>query len=777
MATGKSPVEAATEGLQRHFGHEALRPFQVQAIEAWSQGQDAIVTLSTGAGKSVCFQLPPLIDGRCTLVISPLVSLMQDQVRTLRQRQIPAALFGSGAHDARLSDLAGMYRVAYMCPEFAMSRISELAQLRESICLLAIDEAHCISSWGHEFRPQYKQLGQLRQVLGKPPTMAITATCTAAVREDIRRCLQLINPTEVLGPTNRPNLQLLIRRRTTLEDDLKDTFGLNASRDGIDNTSISSTSSSIVYVPTKARSEEVANWLQSHGVKAAAYHAGLSMQARQERHTAFMLDELQVIVATVAFGMGIDKPSIRRVIHYGGVRSIEHYVQQCGRAGRDGEDAECIAFVRPQDFQETRAHILQDFSRNPDEEYCKRLLALHGELVAFLSDSSQCRRVRLLQHFGDLPGSVPHGQPPRGECILVDGKPCCQWCDVCLLGACKLQQQEGDFTRECQVFLRCVDACGGMTGSTLPCALAAGQNIDRLRAKKLHLHKTFGSGDFRPLAWWKAFVPHLLQAGLLQERPSLLASGRSYAALCLTAAGKAVLQKVSSFKLCPVPHDLAGAGTADALSKVSKAQVEVRSTGLPAKIEASLSAVDCQMQELYRRLSHVRQQWMRRLNIMGEAIISNPILRSLAKIRPASVLAAQHYVPGLPSLMNKDISDLLQALVEEVNKACKEFALPQNVNTQAQKRAGEDLVSPMKKRSEVNPQKPSCRAEEGLLLNIVLTNRGRIRCHPVRQCLLRPLCSAMNLNVQLWRRALTNGWRCWKCRACQMADEFPKPRS
>jgi len=677
-----SILRRATEALRRHFGFAALKPFQVAAIGAWAEGKDVLLSLGTGAGKSLCFQLPPLVASgkKVAVVISPLISLMQDQVYTLQQRHIHASCCGaSGVQNLTEAFKLAEGGVVYMCPEFALIRLEQLQQLKDSVCLLAIDEAHCISAWGHDFRPKYGQLDKIRNALGRPPTMAVTATCTSQVQRDIQGYLGLTagNLVVVRGSVNRTNLKFLVKPRSSLEQDLSNIFALKqrseAMEKSIDNTSVNAMSSSIVYVPTRARSEEVSNWLQMKGVKAAAYHAGLSIQARHERHTAFLLDELQVIVATVAYGMGIDKPSIRRVIHYGGVRSLADYMQQCGRAGRDGEEAECITFHRPSDAQEMRQLILQNFE-SQSQVHQQRLLTLNNEMMAFLADSTQCRRISILQHFGELPQVItPETPVVKGECTRVgdSGVACCHWCDVCLSRADTQQSvgaSEADFTSECLILLNCVDACGGLSGRALPIAVAVGQSSEQVRSKKLHQHQVFGSGRGKSQNWWKAFLPHVLRKGLLQERPARLANGRSYAAVSLSEAGRAMQLCGGSFRMCPVPDDL------DVTVKVAQPAVVIRSSGGPPVTVTSTSTEKVQV--LYRRLSHVRQQWMRRrCSVVGESIISNPLLRKLAELRPTSLRVAQERVSGLPEMLHEDLAELLDALIQEIAAACKDLSL------------------------------------------------------------------------------------------------------
>ena len=289
---------AAEAALGRHFGFGELRPFQREAVAAWAQGRDALMTLATGAGKSLCFQLPPLCapDGRWALVISPLVALMQDQVSTLRQRQIRAGLCGSGARGDAAASWAAMragdFKIVYMCPEFALRHLAELAELSSAICLLAVDEAHCVSSWGQDFRPSYLRLASLREAFPGVPTMCVTATCTPRVRADIERFLAL-RPgfASVVGTMNRPNLKFVVRERTSYFEDLGELFGACGVAGGraevearralhVENDAPGPTSSAIVYVARQKDCERLAAWLAERGVRAAAYHAGLPMAER-----------------------------------------------------------------------------------------------------------------------------------------------------------------------------------------------------------------------------------------------------------------------------------------------------------------------------------------------------------------------------------------------------------------------------------------------------------------------------------------------------------------
>jgi len=656
---------------------------------------------------------------------------MQDQVRTLRQRQVSAGLCGTGAQADIGASLQGMaaraFRIVYMTPEFALQHLSEIAGFRSSICLLGVDEAHCISSWGHDFRPVYREVGRLRAALAGVPAMCVTATCTAEVSEDIRRCMCFsTNFVHIKGPMNRANLKYVVRDRTSLEADLGELFGVQqqaakgcrqqfgvatvkkaeearrveARRAApIDNSCIGPTSSAIVYISSKARCEEIASWLADRGVLAAAYHAGLAMGTRRKVHTDFVMDNVQVVVATIAFGMGIDKPSIRRIIHYGAVRSLEHYVQQCGRAGRDGEDSECITFMRAsQDAQEARSLILADYRQDADgsKAHCERMLALNSEAMAYLTDGSQCRRVRLLSHFGESPLQWQDVRPPpRGECVAVaatGNRARCNWCDICECGPITETEgvSSGDFTRECRILLQCVDACRGRTGGAVPCALAAGHGLSACRQKYMESHPVCGSGSHRSLKWWKAFLPHVLRKGILQEEPATLSTGRSYVAVSISASGQAFGKSSQNFILSPVPKDLqepvalppatpmrsravsSSMSAANGIGQLADRPSTMAAEAVEVRAVRSSAVPTGTPEELYRRLVHTRLRWQRKMGVLGESLVSNVALRSFASVRPSTVEGARRHVDGLPSAISED--PLLE-LIKETRQFCMEHGL------------------------------------------------------------------------------------------------------
>lgn len=338
--TSRSPaqsLDAAREALRTHFGYGDFRPGQAQAVESVLEGRDTLVILPTGGGKSICYQVPALLLDGLTVVVSPLISLMKDQVDALAARGLPATFINSTLTPAEISNRLAMaqrgdIKLLYVAPERfdfggAGDRIA-----RMGVALLAIDEAHCISEWGHDFRPSYLRIAQVRERLGNPRVVALTATATPQVRQDIARQLRLDNPNTVITGFDRKNLHYHVV--STRTDDDKDTALVKAVRD--------SEGMVVVYASTRRAVERVASVLSRSRIKAVAYHAGLDDRHRHEVQDAFMREEARVIVATNAFGMGIDKPNVRLVVHHAMPGTLEAYYQEAGRAGRDGLPSDCI---------------------------------------------------------------------------------------------------------------------------------------------------------------------------------------------------------------------------------------------------------------------------------------------------------------------------------------------------------------------------------------------------------------------------------------------------
>ena len=345
MQTFNVGLDAARTILRDRFGHARFRVHQLKVLGPLLAGRNVLAVLPTGAGKSLCYQVPALLGAGLTLVVSPLISLMQDQVGALRRLGIAAAYVNSqlDAGQRRVildAATAGRLVLLYCAPERLGSLTRRLSAAGTRVALLAIDEAHCITEWGNEFRPVYRRLGVFRSLLGRPPTIALTGSATPAARADILHVLRMPDAEVVVTSFDRPNLLFGVRR---VRDD-RERFALIRQRvrdaDG----------TSLIYAPTRRLTELITRALLRSSVRAAPYHAGLNASIRRRVLRAFLTDQVHVIVATSAFGMGIDKPDVRQVLHWGPPPTLEAYYQEAGRAGRDGNDSECTILWRPQDF-------------------------------------------------------------------------------------------------------------------------------------------------------------------------------------------------------------------------------------------------------------------------------------------------------------------------------------------------------------------------------------------------------------------------------------------
>ncbi len=345
MVLFRGGLDAARLVLEQHFGHPRFRIHQLKVLGPLLSGRNVLAVLPTGAGKSLCYQVPALLGDGLTLVVSPLISLMQDQVGTLRRRGIAAAYLNSqlDAVQRRVvldAGVNGRLALLYCAPERLASLTRRLRAADTRLSLFAIDEAHCITEWGNEFRPVYRRLGMFRSLLGRPPTIALTGSATPAARSDILRVLRIPDAEVVVTSFDRPNLAFLTKR---VGDD-RERFALIRARvrdaDG----------ASLIYTPTRRLTELVTRALLRTSVRAAPYHAGLSAGIRRRVLRAFLSNQVNVIVATSAFGMGIDKPDVRHVLHWGPPPTLESYYQEAGRAGRDGRASECVILWRQEDF-------------------------------------------------------------------------------------------------------------------------------------------------------------------------------------------------------------------------------------------------------------------------------------------------------------------------------------------------------------------------------------------------------------------------------------------
>jgi ATP-dependent DNA helicase RecQ len=395
-------VNTLKEAIKRYWGYDQFRPLQREAMEAACTGRDSVVVLPTGGGKSLCYQVPAVTLPGLTVVVSPLISLMKDQVDDLKECGVAAARIDSSltAGERRQVEAAilhGKLKLLYVAPERLVTETFIGLLRRVELSLLAIDEAHCISLWGHDFRPEYRQLGTLRDLFPKAAIGAYTATATEPVRRDIAEQLHLKDPQVLVGSFDRPNLVYKVRPRNNLLRQVREVLEGHRGESGI------------IYCIRRADVDQMCASLTAKGYRAAPYHAGLSDEDRRQNQEAFVQDKVQTIVATIAFGMGIDKSNVRYVIHAGMPKSLEHYQQESGRAGRDGLEAECCLFYGGGDYS-TWKGLLGDMEPQAREIALTKLSRMYHHCTSGL-----CRHAAILEYFGQSLGKTE-----------------CGACDVCL---------------------------------------------------------------------------------------------------------------------------------------------------------------------------------------------------------------------------------------------------------------------------------------------------------------------------------------------------------
>ena len=492
-------ADPAREALKRWFGFDDFRPLQAEIVADTLAGRDVLALLPTGGGKSLCFQLPAVMTDGLTVVISPLVALMKDQVDGLLTAGVPATALNSSLTVAEMQSrraalARGETKLLYLAPERLVLEGMFEALARWKVARFVVDEAHCISEWGHDFRPDYRALAALRERFPGVPIMALTATATDRVRDDIVRLLRLREPARYVASFDRPNLVYRVVPKARTTESL--IVWLRARPDA----------SGIVYVPSREGAERLAQRLARSGITAVPYHAGLEPATRARNQERFARDDVRVVCATIAFGMGIDKSNVRFVVHTDLPKSVEGYYQESGRAGRDGVAAECILYYSRADVLRSERYL------EPGDALGRAQL----EQIRRYAESAACRRRTLLAHFGE---AYP--------------APSCGGCDACLD-----RRPLIDATRDAQMFLSCIyrirEASGFGAGASHAIDILLGRSTEKVVRHEHDLLSTFGIGKHRQRASWRHLADELVRLGYLAidgQTQALLMTGSGRLAL------------------------------------------------------------------------------------------------------------------------------------------------------------------------------------------------------------------------------------------------------
>ena len=582
--------------LRKFFGYDSFRPNQEEIIRNIMSGSDTLVLMPTGGGKSICYQIPALAMEGTAIVVSPLISLMKDQVETLRANGIEAAALnsenGSEADTIiRRKCMSGDMKLLYISPEKLLTEIPYLiSHIR--ISLFAIDEAHCISHWGHDFRPEYTQLGQLRERFPQVPIMALTATADRITRQDIIGQLQLRDAKEFISSFDRPNLSLSVKRNYQAKE--KTAFILNFIK-------ARPYDAGIIYCLSRKTTEKVATTLRAKGINAMPYHAGLTNQERSQTQEQFKNDELQVVCATIAFGMGIDKSNVRWIIHYNMPKSIESFYQEIGRAGRDGAPADTVLFYSMADIIQ-----LTEFAKASGQQEVNMDKLKQMQQYA---ESNVCRRRILLNYFNE-----------QTDCD-------CGNCDVC-----QNPPQRFDGTRYVQMALSAMKRTEEQARLSTIVEILRGMNSSTVTKKEYNKLKTFGVGREVSVQDWNDYLLQMMQMGFFDI---VYNEGRRAQ---VTPLGEDVLFGRRTAELCVIDRS-------------SKEEPKRRKTRLTLEIPAITipglpSTTGVEDPKLFEALRQLRRQCAEEEGFPPYIVFSDKVLHTLATQKPTTI-EQFGYIPGV----------------------------------------------------------------------------------------------------------------------------------
>lgn len=570
--------------LKTYFGYDSFRPLQEEIIRHILDGNDALVLMPTGGGKSICYQLPALLREGTAVVVSPLISLMKDQVEALCANGISAGALNSSNDETenaalRRACMEGRLKLLYISPEKLLAEANYL--LRDMhISLFAIDEAHCISQWGHDFRPEYAQMGILHQQFPNVPIIALTATADKITREDIIRQLHLNHPRTFISSFDRPNLSLTVKRGYQQKEKSKTILDFIARHPG---------ESGIIYCMSRSKTESVAQMLQKQGIRTAVYHAGLSPSLRDEAQDDFINDRVQVVCATIAFGMGIDKSNVRWVIHYNLPKSIESFYQEIGRAGRDGLPSDTLLFYSLADLILLTKFATESGQQNINLEKLQRMQQY--------AESDICRRRILLSYFGEI---ADHD---------------CGNCDVC-----KNPPERFDGTVIVQKALSAIVRTDQQIGTGVLVDILRGNMSPEVVGKGYQQLKTFAAGRDVPARDWHDYLLQMLQLGYFE----IAYNENNH--LKITSAGSDVLFGRATARLVVIRRE-----EANETKRGRKRKATVPAQELP------LGLPNTENEALFEALRKLRKRLADEEALPAYIVLSDKVLHLLSTSRPTNL--------------------------------------------------------------------------------------------------------------------------------------------